>query len=213
LRIAGSKARQIIEERQKEPKVGEGDSKAEGIGDAVTEQLKKLSNAGLAPEKTTEEPGTIRLNDRTGKVEICAIGYISNEGPTKIWVDYDAELLAQTMGMCPRCHASFFLLNFKRRSWGKGKPKKMNDKFFKLIAENSRWDVDALLERLYLTWAELTILLKEHSNILEWSLHTYYDRCFLPNGGVYQTVANQEFTFRFVTHAGRQIGNQRKNER
>lgn len=89
----------------------------------------------------------------------------------------------------------------------------MNDKFFKLIAENSRWDVDALLERLYLTWAELTILLKEHSNILEWSLHTYYDRCFLPNGSVYQTVANQEFTFRFVTHAGRQIGNQRKNER
>lgn len=108
LRIAGSGARQAIEKSREDNKAEEDKKRR------VEEELENINKAGVAPEKIQEETGTMRLNKRTGKVEISSVAYSSEVGISNIWVDYDKDLLANTFGRCPNCYASHSLMTFRK---------------------------------------------------------------------------------------------------
>lgn len=90
LRIAGSKIRQIIEKVQEDNRVEEDENKAE------------------------DNVGNVRIDEETGKVEVCSEVYLSKEGFTEIWGDYDKNILTNTLGICPKCHSLYSLFNFRR---------------------------------------------------------------------------------------------------
>jgi hypothetical protein len=65
-------------------------------------------------EKAEEKVGNVSINEKTRKMEICYAVHISKEGSTKIWGNYDKNLLMQTLGICPQCHSFYSLFNFRK---------------------------------------------------------------------------------------------------
>ena len=86
----------------------------------------KLRLAGIANvlekglQEEAEEPldvGTIRINEYNGEPEMCVSMEITKSGPIDVeWVDYTADLLYHTMGMCPRCGEIYSLTKFRQKA-------------------------------------------------------------------------------------------------
>ena len=71
-------------------------------------------------QQEAEKPldvGIIRINEYNGKPEICVSMEITKSGPINVeWIDYTADLLYHTMGVCPRCGEIYSLTKFKQKA-------------------------------------------------------------------------------------------------
>jgi hypothetical protein len=100
----------------------------------------KLRLAGIANvlekglQEGAEKPldvGTIRINKYTGKPEMCVSIERLGTKPDEIndeWVDYTADLLYHTMGICPKCGEIYSLIKFRQKMIEEAKKIKEEEK-------------------------------------------------------------------------------------